>query len=110
VSKAAINDVQKALNVIRSTASEENADTQMAVLALMLSTSESIVNTARKMNSNSTKPKPRVQKVAKPQTNVVKQKTPASNETDDTERTRSNDDLSSKKPQSPLTPQQQREQ
>jgi hypothetical protein len=64
------------------------------------------VNTARKMNSNGTKSKPRVQKVPIPQTKVVKQKATASNDTNDTERTRSSDDLSPTKPQPPLTPQQ----
>jgi hypothetical protein len=108
VSKAAINDVQKALNVIRSTVAEEDKDTQLATLALLNSTSDSIINTARKMRDTQTKTK--TQKVAIPQTKVVKQKATASNDIDDTERTRSNDNLSPTKPQSPLTPQQQREQ
>jgi predicted membrane-bound mannosyltransferase len=108
VSKAAINDVQKALNVIRSAVAEEDKDTQLATLALLNSTSDSIIQTARKMGDAQTKTK--TTKVAIPQTKVVKQKATASNDTDDTERTRSNDDLSPTKPQPPLTLQQQREQ
>jgi len=106
VSNEAINDVQKALNVIRSTVAEEDRDTQLATLALLNSTSDSIIQTARKMGDTQTK----TQKVAIPQTKVVKQKATASNDTDDTERTRSNDATSPTKPQPPLTPQQQREQ
>jgi hypothetical protein len=106
LSKTAINDVQKALNVIRSAVSEEDRETQLATLALLNSTSDSIIQTARKM----TDAQPKTQKVAIPQIKVVKQKGTASNDTDDTERTRSNDDLSPTKPQPPLTPQQQREQ
>ena len=82
----------------------------MAVLALMLSTSESIVQNARKLSSDNAKPMTRVQKIAIPQTKVIKQKATASKDADDTERTRSNDDTAPIKPQSPLTPQQQREQ
>ena len=110
MSSTALEDIQKSLNAIRSAAAEENAETQMAVLALMLSTSESIVQNARKMNDTKTQKKPRVQKIAIPQTKVIKQKAAASKDTDDTKRTRSNDDTAPIKPQSPLTPQQQREQ
>jgi len=110
VSKEAINDVQKALNVIRSAVAEEDRDTQLATLALLNSTSDSIIQTARKMGDAQTKTKTKTTKVAIPQTKVVRQKGTASNDTDDTERTRSNDDLSPTKPQPPLTPQQQREQ
>jgi hypothetical protein len=108
LSKTAINDVQKALNVIRSAVSEEDRETQLATLALLNSTSDSIIQTARKMTD--AQPKTKTQKVAIPQIKVVKQKGTASNDTDDTERTRSNDDLSPTKPQPPLTLQQQREQ
>jgi hypothetical protein len=110
MSKEAINDVQKALNTIRSITAEENAETQMAVLALMLSTSENIVQNARKLSSNQAEPNTRVQKIAIPQTKVIKQKAAPSKDTNDTKRTRSNDDTAPIKPQSPLTPQQQREQ
>ena len=109
MSSTALEDIQKSLNAIRSAAAKENAETQMAVLALMLSTSESIVQNTRKLSSDKAKPNTRVQKIAIPQTKVVKQKAAPPKGTDDTKRTRSNDDTAPIKPQSPLTPQQQRE-
>jgi hypothetical protein len=106
VSKEAINDVQKALNAIRSAVAEEDRDTQLATLALLNSTSDSIISTARKMGDTQTKTK--TQKVAIPQTRVVKQQSPKQQTTKDVERDKR--DTAAKKPQPPLTPQQQREQ
>ena len=106
VSKTAINDVQKALNVIRSTVADEDRDTQLATLALLTSTSDSIINTARKLEDTQTKTK--TQKVAIPQTRVVKQQSPQQQTSKDRERDER--DVAAQTPQPPLTPQQQREQ
>jgi hypothetical protein len=106
MSKEAINDVQKALNAIRSAVAEEDRDTQLATLALLTSTSDSIIQAARKMSDAQTKTK--TQTVAIPQTRVVKQQSPQQQPTNDGERDKR--DTETKKPQPPLTPQQQREQ
>ncbi|MEX0450503.1 hypothetical protein V6X62_01565 [Spiribacter sp. 218] len=106
MSKAAINDVQKALNAIRSAVAEDDKDTQLATLALLNSTSDSIIQAARKMGDAQTKTK--TQKVAIPQTRVVKQQSPQQPTSKDREREER--DTAAKKPQPPLTPQQQREQ
>ena len=107
MSKEAINDVQKALNVIRSSVAEEDRDTQLATLALLVSTSDAIIQSARKMSDAGTKTK--TKKVAIPQTRVVKQPSsqqPQKNDADE----RSTGETKAQKPQPPLTPQQQREQ
>jgi hypothetical protein len=107
VSKEAINDVQKALNVIRSAVPEEDKDTQLATLALLVSTSDAIIQSARKMTD--AQPKTKTKKVPIPQTKVVKQQSPQQQPTskDDNSDKR---DTAARKPQPPLTPQQQREQ
>jgi hypothetical protein len=106
MSKEAIKDVQKALNTIRSVLAEEDRDTQLATLALLNSTSESIIQAARKMSDAPTKTK--TQKVAIPQTRVVKQQSPKQQKTSNGERDKRA--TTAQKPQPPLTPQQQREQ
>ena len=106
MSKEAINDVQKALNAIRSAVPEEDRDTQLATLALLNSTSDSIISTARKMGDTQTKTK--TQKVAIPKTRVVKQQSPQQQTSKCNQRGKR--DTETKKPQPPLTPQQQREQ
>ncbi|AUB79305.1 hypothetical protein BBH56_09470 [Spiribacter roseus] len=108
MSKAAINDVQKALNAIRSAVTKEDRDTQLATLALLNSTSDSIINTARKLGDAQTKAKTKTQKVPIPQTKVVKQQSPQQQTSRGREREER--DAAAKKPQPPLTPQQQREQ
>ena len=112
MSKEAINDVQKALNAIRSITAEENAETQMAVLALMLSTSESIVANTRKISSAKTQQKPRTHKRAQPKAPIAKQNPAPSNDrqdTDDTEQAREKRNTAAVKPQPPLTIQQQQQ-
>ena len=106
MSKEAINDVQKALNVIRSTVAEEDRDTQLATLALLVSTSDAIIQSARKMSDAGTKTK--TKKVAIPQTRVVKQQKPQQHTTVDNGREKR--DTAPQTPQQPLTPQQQRQQ
>ena len=109
VSKAALQDIQRSLNAIRDTVSAEDAQTRMAALQLLLGASESIVQLARKMDDADDKTKTRTQKVAIPQTRVVKQKAATNNDADVTERTRDKRDTAPTHPQPPLTPQQQRE-
>ena len=106
MSKQAINDVQNALNAVRSTVAKEDRDTQLATLALLVGTSDAIIQSARKMTD--AQPKTRTKKVAIPQTRVVKQQSPQPQTTNDGEREKR--DTAPQKPQPPLTPQQQREQ
>ena len=107
MSKEAVNDVQKALNAIRSTVAEEDSDTQLATLALLVSTSDAIIQSARKMSD--AEPKTKTKKVAIPQTRVVKQQSPQQPQKNDADE-RSTGETKAQKPQPPLTPQQQREQ
>ena len=109
MSKAALQDIQRSLNAIRDTVSAEDAQTRMAALQLLLGASESIVQLARKIDSTDSKTKTRTQKVAIPQTKVVKQKAATNSDADDTERTRDKRDTAPTQPQPPLTPQQQRD-
>ena len=109
MSKDALQDIQRSLNAIRNTVNAEDARTQMAALQLLLGTSESIVQLARKMNGGEGKAKTRTQKIAIPQTKVVKQKVATQNDGNDAEE-REKRDTAAVQPQSPLTPQQQREQ
>jgi len=81
----------------------------MAALQLLLGASESIVQLARKIDSTDSRPKTRTQKVAIPQTKVLKQKAAKNSDADDTERTRDKRDTAPTQPQAPLTPQQQRD-
>ena len=106
MSKEAIYDVQKALNVIRGTIAEEDRDTQLATLALLIATSADVIATARKIEGDQTKVK--TQKVAIPKTKVIRQQSPQPSATDDSEREKR--DTAPQTPQPPLTPQQQREQ
>jgi hypothetical protein len=80
----------------------------MAALQLLLGASESIVQLARKMDGGEGKAKTRTQKIAIPQTKVVKQKVATQNGGNDAEE-RKERDTAAVQPQSPLTPQQQRE-
>ena len=109
MSKNALQDIQRSLNAIRNTVSAEDARTQMAALQLLLSASESIVQLARKINDGEGKAKRRTQKIAIPQTKVVKQKVATQTGGNDAEE-REKRDTAAVQPQSPLTPQQQREQ
>lgn len=107
MSSSALEEIQKSLNTIRDIASKENARTRLQALQLLLSTSGSIVQLARKMDGGDTKAKTRIQKVPIPQTKVIRQSsanTKPNKDEDEAER-----DLTAQKPQAPLTPQQQRE-
>jgi len=108
VSKTALQDIQRSLNAIRKTVSAEDARIQMAALQLLLGASESIVQLARKMDGSEGKAKRRTQKIAIPQTKVVKQKVATQNDANATDG-REKRDTAPTTPQAPLTPQQQRE-
>ena len=97
MSKEAINDVQKALNTIRSAVAEEDRDTQLATLALLVAASADVVATARKIEGDQTKVK--TQKVAIPKTKVIKQQSPQPQTTDDGEREKR--DTAPQQPQPP---------
>lgn len=109
MSKTALQDIQRSLNAIRDTVSAEDAKIQMTALQLLLATSEGIVQLARKMTGDEHKTKTRTQKIAIPQTKVVKQQPAAQNDANDTDG-REKRDTAPTTPQAPLTPQQQREQ
>ena len=113
MSEEAINDIQKALNAIRSSIAEEDRDTQLATLALLVSTSDAIIQSARKMSDaepkTKTKTKTKTKKVAIPQTRVVKQQSPQQPQKNDADERRTGN-TKAQKPEPPLTPQQQREQ
>jgi hypothetical protein len=80
----------------------------MAALQLLLGASESIVQLARKMDGGEGKAKTRTQKIAIPQTKLVKQQAATQNYGNDTDE-REKRDTAATTPQAPLTPQQQRE-
>jgi len=52
-----VKDVQKTLNLIRKEAEESDAETKMAILALILSTSQSVVALAKKLTEPKVKTK-----------------------------------------------------
>lgn len=109
MSKTALQDIQRSLNAIRNTVSAEDARTQMAALQLLLGASESIVQLAKKMAGDGGEMKTPTQKIAVPQTKVVKQKMATQNDANDTNE-REKRDTAPTTPKAPLTPQQQREQ
>ena len=65
-----LKDIQQALNIIRAEIETVDAETKMAALELIMSTSQSVVAMARKL----TKPKVRTKTVAIPKTKIVKQR------------------------------------
>ena len=69
---SALKDIQQALNIIRTEIEQVDAETKMAALELIISTSQSVVAMARKL----TKPKVRtkIKKVVIPKTKIVKQR------------------------------------
>ncbi len=71
MNKSALQDIQQALNAIRSGIECADDDTKWAALELMLDTSSSVVALARKMAKPETKTVTRT--VAVPKTKIVKQ-------------------------------------
>ena len=99
MNKSALQDIQQALNAIRSQIERVDDETKWAALELMLGTSSSVVALAKKMAKPETKTVTRT--VAVPKTKIVKQE-PQQTTPKDTERT----DFTPIRPQPPLQNQQ----
>ena len=85
MNKTALQDIQQALNTIRSEVERVDDETKWAALELMLSTSSSVVVLAKKITKPETKTVTRT--VAVPKTKIVKQQTPPQTIPKDTEPT-----------------------
>jgi hypothetical protein len=94
MNKSALQDIQQALNAIRSEVERVDDETKWAALELMLSTSNSVVALATKM----AKPETVTRTIAVPKTKIVKQQTPPQTTPKDIERT----DFAPIRPQPPL--------
>ena len=70
MNNSALKDIQQALNIIRTEIEQVDAETKMAALELIMSTSQRVVAMARKL----TKPKVKTKTVAIPKTKIVKQR------------------------------------
>ena len=100
MNKSALQDIQQALNAIRSEIERVDDETKWAALELMLGTSSSLVTLAKKMAKPETKTVTRT--VAVPKTKIVKHEPQQQTMPKDTERT----DLTPIRPQPPLPNQQ----
>jgi hypothetical protein len=100
MNKSALQDIQQALNAIRSEIERVDDETKWAALELMLGTSSSVVAIAKKMAKPETKTVTRT--VAVPKTKIVKQEPQQKITPKDTEPT----DSSPIRPQPPLPNQQ----
>ena len=100
MNKSALQDIQQALNAIRSEIERVDDETKWSALELMLSTSNSIVALAKKMAKPETKTVTRT--VAVPKTKMVKQEPQQQTIPKDIERT----DFTPIRPQPPLPNQQ----
>ena len=100
MNKRALQDIQRALNVIGSEIERVDDETKWAALELMLGTSSSVVALAKKMAKPETKTVTRT--VAVPKTKIVKQEPQLQTAPKDTERT----DFTPIRPQPPLPNQQ----
>ena len=100
INKSALQDIQQALNAIRSEIERVANETKWAALELMLGTSGSVVALAKKMAKPETKTVTRTVAVRK--TKIVKQEPQQQTATKDTERT----DVAPIRPQAPLPNQQ----
>jgi hypothetical protein len=96
MNKSALQDIQQALNAIRSEIERVDDETKWAALELMLSTSNSVVALAKKMAKPEKKTVTRT--VAVPKTKVVKQEPQQQTTPKDTEPT----DFTPIRPQPPL--------
>ena len=96
MNKSALQDIQQALNAIRSEIERVDDETKWAALELMLSTSNSVVALAKKMAKPEAKAVTRT--VAVPKTKIVKQQPQQQTAPKDTERT----DFTPIRPQPPL--------
>ena len=74
MNKSTLQDIEQALNAIRSEIERVDDETKWAALELMLSTSNSVVALAKKMAKPETKTVTRT--VAVPKTKIIKQEPP----------------------------------
>ena len=74
MNKSALQDIQQALNAIRSQIERSDDETKGGALELMLSTSNSVVALAKQMTKPETKTV--IRTVAVPETKIAKQQTP----------------------------------
>ena len=102
MNKSALQDIQQALNAIRSEIERVDDETKWAALELMLGTSSSVVALAKKMAKPETKTVTRT--VAVPKKKIVTQQPQQQTTPKDTERT----DFTPIRPQPPLPNQQDR--
>ena len=100
MNKSALQDIQQALNAIRSEIERVDDEAKWAALELMLGTSSSVVALAKKMAKPETKTVTRT--VAVPKTKIVKQEPQQQTAPKDTELT----DFTLIRPQPPLPNQQ----
>ena len=100
MNKSALQDIQQALNAIRSEIERVDDETKWAALELMLGTSSSVVALAKKMAKPETKTVTRT--VTVPKTKIVKQEPQQQTAPKDTELT----DFTLIRPQPPLPNQQ----
>ena len=96
MNKSVLEDIQQALNAIRSEIERADDETKWAALELMLSTSSSVVALAKKITKPETMTVTRT--VAVPKTKIVKQQTPPQTIPNDAKRT----DFTPIRPQPPL--------
>ena len=96
MNKSALQDIQQALNAIRSEIERVDDETKWAALGLMLDTSSSVVALAKKITKPETKTVTRT--VAVPKTKIFKQQPQQQTAPKDTERT----DFTPIRPQPPL--------
>lgn len=85
MNKSALEDIQQALNAIRSEIERVDNETKWAALELMLGTSSSVVALAKRMTKPETKTVTRT--VAVPKTKIVKQEPQQQTTPTDTEQT-----------------------
>ena len=69
MNNSALKDIQQTLNIIRAEIEKVDAETKMAALELIMSTSQSVVVMARKL----TKPKVKTKTIPIPKTKIVRQ-------------------------------------
>ena len=100
MNKTALQDIQKALNIIRNQIDVVDTETKWAALELMIASSASVVALAKKMTKPDTKTVTRIATV--PKTKIVKQEPQQQSTPKDTERT----DFTPVRPQPPLPNQQ----
>ena len=96
MNKSALQDIQQALNAIRSDIERVDDETKWSALELMLSTSSSVVALAKKMAKPETKTVTRT--VAVPKTKIVRQEPQQQKMPKDTKPT----DFTPIRPQPPL--------